>query len=77
MIKRQRKSLSNYIYADKDGYVSISAGSTNNLATNVDDVAYARINLIIGTPETGNLKITILLLKETTIEQSKQQILSK
>ena len=54
--KETKEDLSNYIYADKDGYVSISAGSANNLATNVDDVAYARINLIIGTPETGKFK---------------------
>ena len=54
--KETKEDLSNYIYADKDGYVSISAGNANNLATNVDDVAYARINLIIGTPETGKFK---------------------
>ena len=76
--KETKEDLSNYIYADKDGYVSISTGNANNLATNVDDVAYARINLIIGTPELVALKITRLLLTEaTTIEQSKQQILSK
>ena len=54
--KETKEDLSNYIYADKDGYVSISTGNANNLATNVDDVAYARINLIIGTPETGSFK---------------------
>lgn len=54
--KETKEDLSNYIYADKDGYVSISAGNANNLATDVDDVAYARINLIIGTPETGSFK---------------------
>ena len=69
--KETKEDLSNYIYADKDGYVSISAGSANNLATNVDDVAYARINLIIGTPETGsfkNYKITADGSNHRTIE---------
>ena len=69
--KETKEDLSNYIYADKDGYVSISAGNANNLATNVDDVAYARINLIIGTPETGsfkNYKITADGSNHRTIE---------
>ena len=69
--KETKEDLSNYIYADKDGYVSISAGNANNLATDVDDVAYARINLIIGTPETGsfkNYKITADGSNHRTIE---------
>ena len=55
--KKTKEDLSNYLYADEDGYVSIDAnGQTNNLATNVGDVKAARLNLIIGEPTTGEHK---------------------
>ena len=61
--KETKEDLSNYIYADKDGYVSISAGSANNLATNVDDVAYARINL----ETTNTFKVTSRDLSDVNV----------
>ena len=61
--KDTKEDLSQYLYADENGYVSIEAGTAHseNQAIKAGDITNARLTLVIGQPTTGehnNYKIT-------------------